>query len=145
MKRLTTTFIIVLCCFASKGQSVKSVAERYAAIPGAYEGKLPCGDCSGIEASLILQCAAPCISGKYHMRDKYLNTPKGDRVNRTTGNWRVLNKSTKKDRNKWVIELDPETPAKATYYLITKDGNLQPLDKEMKQIDAPFDITLKKQ
>lgn len=111
-------------------------------LSGTYEGSMPCADCNRIETTLTLECTAPCKEGTFILKDKYAGTPKGDQLNTKKGKWNFAARSKMADSTKTIIVLDPDKAGRSAFYLVKEDGNLLPLDKDMKKPDGPFDGTL---
>jgi len=110
-------------------------------IAGTYRGNLPCADCSGIEETLILKCKAPCHSGRYVRRDKYLDTPDGDVSNEHMGKWRLIPNIT---GGLDTLHFDYDKPSIASWSVFSDKNTLKPLDKDKQPIEAPVDMSLRK-
>ena len=109
---------------------------------GTFVGKLPCADCSGIEQTLTLQGAsATATSGTYRLRYDYLGKTVAPYL--TRGAWRT-ERGSARDPDATVYRLDPDGAA-AQYFLAVGDDALRPLDTAGNEIDAPIDMTLRRQ
>jgi len=144
MVRLFIISIFFICSVAKGQQIPPAIAKRLLTLPDTYVGKLPCADCAGIETTLTLQCDSLCDHGRYMRVDKYVNTKNGDQLNKTKGYWGYLNKATTTEHGSFFIALNVGDTTKMSFYEVTKKGDLLPVDKDLKKIDAPIDMTLKK-
>jgi len=108
-----------------------------------YFGVLPCADCSGLETTITLsKSSAEATKGTY----KQILNYQGKSVEplESSGNWK-LEKGIKDYPNADVIALDPDKPEVTEYYLQSDPDTLTTLDKTKNKIDAPFNLSLKKQ
>ena len=100
-----------------------------------YSGKLPCADCSGIDATLTM-------SSNNTYTQVYVYEGKNTSFTEK-GTWKEI-KGTPKDPGALVYQLIPEGTGNKTYYAV--DGNqLKPLDDTMKEISSPFNLNLTRQ
>ena len=133
--------LLVLACL---GSAVASPAladdlELY----GTFVGNLPCADCSGIEEQLTLfQDDAAAQSGTYVMSDTYLGKSVAPFV--AKGTWQAIRGSAR-DPDARVFRLEPAGGGQPHYYLVAGIDSLKPLDAERREIDAPIDMTLRRQ
>lgn len=110
---------------------------------GNFVGSLPCADCSGIEEQLTLfQDDATAQSGRYVMTDTYLGKSVAPHVEK--GGWQAI-RGTAKDPDARVFCLSPASGGQPHYYLAAGIDSLKPLDAERREIDAPVDMTLRRQ
>jgi copper homeostasis protein (lipoprotein) len=114
-------------------------------LQGTYSGKLPCADCSGLLTSIAFYAEGSTQSpaGYYLRTSTYLGAPKGDVVSIDAGHY-LLQKGTP-DKPGWtVFTLRPNTSDNLESYLLQGDS-LVPLGSDGKPIQAPFNMSLKKQ
>ena len=114
-------------------------------LQGTYSGKLPCADCSGLLTSVAFYAEGSTQSpvGYYVRTSTYLGAPKGDVVSIDAGHY-LLQKGTP-DKPDWtVFTLQPNTSDSLESYLLQADS-LVPLGSDGKPIQAPFNMSLKKQ
>jgi predicted secreted protein len=112
---------------------------------GTYSGKLPCADCSGLLQSIAFYAedSAQSPAGYYVQTSTYLGAPKGDVVSIVAGHY-LLQKGTP-DKPDWtVFTLQSNTSDSLESYLLQGDS-LVPLGSDGKPIQAPFNMSLKKQ
>jgi predicted secreted protein len=113
-------------------------------LQGTYSGKLPCADCSGLLTSIAFYAeSAQSPAGYYVRTSTYLGAPKGDVVSIDAGHY-LLQKGTPDTPNRTVISLRPNTSDNLESYLMQGDS-LAPLGSDGKPIQAPFNMSLKKQ
>jgi NlpE N-terminal domain len=144
MKNLLITLALVTCCLSANAQT-PPISERVGGIPGLYKGMLPCSDCYCVDVMLLLQGESPFFTGSYFMREHNRDGKNTEQWNKRRGNWHIVHAGTSTDRHRLLIALDWQTPDKATYFLLNKDGNLVPLDKDQKEITSKtLDVTFKK-
>jgi predicted secreted protein len=114
-------------------------------LQGTYSGKLPCADCSGLLTSIAFYAAdaAQSPAGYYVRTSTYLGAPKGNVVSIDAGHY-LLQKGTP-DKPDWtVFTLQSNTSGNLESYLLQGDS-LVPLGSDGKPIQAPFNMSLKKQ
>jgi predicted secreted protein len=114
-------------------------------LQGTYSGKLPCADCSGLLTSIAFYAAdaAQSPAGYYVRTSTYLGAPKGNVVSIDAGHY-LLQKGTP-DKPDWtVFSLQSNTSDSLESYLLQGDS-LVPLGSDGKPIQAPFNLSLKKQ
>jgi inhibitor of cysteine peptidase len=112
---------------------------------GTYSGKLPCADCSGLLTSIAFYAdgSAQSPAGYYVRTSTYLGAPKGNVVSIDAGHY-LLQKGTP-DKPDWtVFSLQSNTSDSLESYLLQGDS-LVPLGSDGKPIQAPFNMSLKKQ
>lgn len=127
--------------------SVGDDASTPVSIPGStslgiYSGKLPCADCSGIQTSIALYAenSAQSPIGYYVRTSEYLGKPT---VFIDAGHLQ-LQRGTPDDPNQTIYSLKSNTSDHLENYLLQGD-TLVPLDAEGKPIQAPFNLSLKRQ
>lgn len=106
-----------------------------AAIRVRYEGTLPCADCAGIQAELLL-----LANGSYTLRETYQG--KGDTVRESRGRYN-LTTGTPADANATVLQLTPEEGDSRSFLSTHEGQELHELDKNRAQLPAPLGATLK--
>lgn len=101
-------------------------------ISSEYKGKLPCADCSGIDATLTF-----FIDRIYLEKNDYIGR------NTSFNEWGIWNIVKGKDitQKGTIYELISSDGEKKTYYL-EHGKKLTPLDSNLKEISSPFDISL---
>ena len=134
--------------------TVSNAATKSAASPvliaggilqGTYSGKLPCADCSGLLTSIAFYAAdaAQSPAGYYVRTSTYLGAPKGDVVSIDAGHY-LLQRGTP-DKPDWTVySLRSNTSDSLESYLLQGDS-LVPLGSDGQPIQAPFNLSLKKQ
>ena len=133
--------------------TVSNAATKSAAFPvlitggilqGTYSGKLPCADCSGLLTSIAFYAESAQTPAGYYVRTStYLGAPKGDVVSIDAGHY-LLQKGTPDKPNWTVFSLQSNTSDSLESYLLQGDS-LVPLGSDGKPIQAPFNLSLKKQ
>lgn len=99
-----------------------------------YEGVLPGADCVGLKTELTLY-----QNGTYFLKETYLATWDGDKTFTSTGKWQK-----RASQGRAIIQLNFDKP-KDIYNFLQKDADhLVVIDKEMKMIDCPMNMTLAK-
>jgi uncharacterized lipoprotein NlpE involved in copper resistance len=141
MKKLFVTTLLFVAAHSTIAQT--ALAEKIAAIPGSYRHSPPCADCTGIQTTLSLDCAADCASGTYLYSEEGLNTINGDKSDGSTGKW-VISDTMVADNDKTVIIALTEDNTMSRNYFLLKNGSLEQLNKSKRQIDPPFNILLVK-
>ena len=113
-------------------------------LQGTYSGKLPCADCSGLLTSIAFYAESAQTPAGYYVRTStYLGAPKGNVVSIDAGHY-LLQKGTP-DKPDWtVFSLQSNTSDSPESYLLQGDS-LVPLGSDGKPIQAPFNMSLKKQ
>lgn len=102
-----------------------------------FKGKLPCADCSGIESTLTIY-----PGGTYLRQDLYLGKAVKPFVE--FGKWSTRN-GAENDPRALVYQFKAQGSQVAQNYLLFSQDQLKPLDDKLKLIDAPFDLSLKRQ
>jgi len=113
---------------------------------GVYKGTLPCADCEGLDTVLRLY-----VKGKfdftyafYVRTQTYRGAPHGDVVLSDRGDWALL-RGNATDENATVYQLNPDNEQKADSLLVQDNGStLVQLDREMKPIDSPMNLALRR-
>ncbi|HEX4022340.1 MAG TPA: protease inhibitor I42 family protein [Acidobacteriaceae bacterium] len=111
---------------------------------GTYFGKLPCADCSGIRTTLSLYATGMQeLTNTYYVRTMtYLDAPKGDVTSVEAGAW-SWSKGTPADPHASVYSLKSNRSNQLENYRLQGDI-LVALDSDLKPIQAPFNMNLKK-
>jgi len=139
MRRLAALFAGLLIGAAVAGRAMADDPNLY----GTFAGQLPCADCSGIEEQLTLfQDDLTGQSGRYILTDTYVGKSVAPRVEK--GAWRAIRGSAK-DPDAQVFRLEPAGGGQPQFYLVAGINSLKPLDAERREIDAPVDMTLRRQ
>ena len=116
------------------------------AIPlGTYSGTLPCADCSGVLTSIALYALDSSQSrrGYYVQTSRYLGAPKGEVISIEAGQL-TIQKGTP-EHSDWIeYSLQSNTSDQRESYRLDGD-TLAPLGSDGKPIQAPFNLSLKKQ
>lgn len=100
---------------------------------GVYNGKLPCADCSGIDAKLTL-----FDNGAYVYDQLY----EGKNTNFTQhGSWKLV-RGTPFDKEAIVYQLKPEDDGDIQNYWVQSPTKITQLDPNLNKIDSPFDLSL---
>ena len=133
--------------------TVSNAATKSAASPvliaggilqGTYSGKLPCADCSGLLTSIAFYAESAQTPAGYYVRTStYLGAPKGDVVSIDAGHY-LLQRGTPDTPDRTVFSLQSNTSDSLESYLLQGDS-LVPLGSDGKPIQAPFNLSLKKQ
>jgi copper homeostasis protein (lipoprotein) len=100
----------------------------------AYEGILPAADCSGLKTELTLK-----EDGTFYLRETYLATRDGDKAFTSSGRWRKI-----KDGKRSIIQLNYDKPAKVYNFLVVDADRIKVLDRQLKEIKSPMNLTLTK-
>jgi putative hemolysin len=138
-RRLAPMLAALAIVAAVTGRAMADDPELY----GNFVGSLPCADCSGVEEQLTLFQDDPAAqSGRYVMTDTYLGKSVAPHVEK--GAWQAVRGSAK-DPDARVFRLEPASGGQPHYYLVAGLDSLKPLDAERREIDAPVDMTLRRQ
>ncbi|MFH1387483.1 MAG: copper resistance protein NlpE N-terminal domain-containing protein [bacterium] len=106
-----------------------------------YEGMLPAADCPGLRETLTLYEGDP---GKYKIQSTYIEAENGkDKTYYAYGKWRK-SKGRPGQSEAVLIEIDFDHPAKTAYYLMVDDKTIRIVDKDKKDINCPFNLSLTK-
>ncbi len=146
MKKYLFLFFVVFAAskvFAQEADSTPVHVSLYPNCGGTYKGKAPCEECKVIESELELEPDTDS-SGHYFLIDKYIAEKGTDIASRRKGDWLLVN-DVFEGKKVFMVVLDFDFPDKSQFYLLQKDGNLQPLDKDKKKIQSTIDMLMKKQ
>lgn len=112
---------------------------------GTYSGKLPCADCSGLLTSISFYAVdSPQSSSGYYVRSStYLRAPRGNVVSIDAGHL-LVQRGTPAKPDWTVYTLQSNTSDHLESYLLQGD-TLTPLGDDGKPIQAPFNLSLKRQ
>jgi predicted secreted protein len=136
--------IAVTVSNAAAGRAASPVLIAGGILQGTYSGKLPCADCSGLLTSIAFYAeSAQSPAGYYVRTSTYLGAPKGDVVSIDAGHY-LLQRGTPDKPNWTVFSLQSNTSDSLESYLLQGDS-LVPLGSDGKPIQAPFNMSLKKQ
>lgn len=109
---------------------------------GPYIGTLPCADCEGLQTEITLTKKGEYTDeGTYVVSQTYLG--KSEKPLITKGNWTMI-RGDAQNPNASVFLLNPDDPGLSVYYLKVGDTEIEMLDNDLKKINSPFDMTLKK-
>ena len=125
--------------------SAPPVAITGSTLLGTYSGKLPCADCSGLETSIAFYTVdSPQSPTGYYVRTStYLRAPRPNVVSIDAGHL-LVQKGTP-DKPDWTVyTLQSGTSDHLESYLLQGD-TLTPLGDDGKPIQAPFNLSLKRQ
>lgn len=109
---------------------------------GSWQGTTPCADCSGIVTTLTLYQKAPDASTNtlYRQNLNYL----GKNTSFTSyGTWKAVH-GMPDHPDATVYQLNPGKGHVAQYYWRVDDDSVQMLGSDMKPIDSPMNLTLKR-
>ena len=145
MIRVLLSFVLILSCLESVAQqTTPEIAKRLAGLQGTYAGTRPCSDCNGIECSLTLQCDSFCHGGRFLLIDKFIDPEDGNRTKKMKGNWAFVDKKTALDKGIVAIVVHIRETDQDRFYQVEKNGDLTPVDPDLKKYNAPTDLTMKK-
>ena len=129
MKKVLLLALISAGAVALSGCQSSVNEANFAPVDHVYSGVLPCADCSGIEATLLVN-----PDGSYVEQLLYLETREGNQMFHETGNW----SSTEN-----VLTLT-NSKAERTYFAQSPDNqSITLLDLEGKAIEGSMNHTLK--
>lgn len=103
----------------------------------AYEGTLPCADCTGIHTLLVLDPN----TFRYQLVETYQGTNQPDSVFRTKGDWSTMRGSAD-DSTALVYRLDPRRGVNARHFVHVSDNEIRQLDHERAAIPSPQPYSL---
>ena len=137
--------IAVTVADAGAADTASPVAVAGGILQGTYSGKLPCADCSGLLTSIAFYAGDHTQSpaGYYVRTSTYIGAPKGNVVSIDAGHY-LLQKGTPDKPDRTVFSLQSNTSDSLESYLLQGDS-LVPLGSDGKPIQAPFNLSLKKQ
>lgn len=142
---MSRRILVALTALALFGCELKAAPPRAPApaalVVGVFSGTLPCADCSGLDTRLTLTRKGPgSAEGGYQLVETY----QGKSGPRTTqGRWTTLRGSAA-DPDTIVYQLDPDQPDHSRYFQKVGEDAIQVLGRDLKPIDTPFNMTLKK-
>jgi len=113
---------------------------------GVYKGTMPCADCSGLETVLRLYAKGKFdTTYAFYVRTQtYRGAPHGDVTFSDRGQWTVL-RGDATDPDATVYQLNPDDEQHSEALLVQDKGaSLEELDRDLKQIDMPMNVTLKR-
>ncbi len=110
--------ILCACCYLNKAHKTHEVI-------GQYQGIFPCGDCSGIKATLIL-----LADNKYVFLKDYQDT---EETRRVEGNWKVL----------WLSPIIRLSHSEEEFYIINSD-TLELLSRNGQRIKTKLNYKIKR-
>jgi uncharacterized lipoprotein NlpE involved in copper resistance len=110
---------------------------------GAYQGVLPCADCSGIRTvvALYARSAVEPGDGTFTLEQTYLKTPDGDRTFASAGRWNIL-RGNEADPDATIYQLNAEAGRQPLYLLRLSPQRLEMLDRQQRRIQSPANYTL---
>ena len=101
------------------------------AIAGTFTGALPCADCPGIDARLVLSA-----DGTFELNNVYRERPGSDAV--TRGTWAM-------EPDGRSLRLDPGSKSETDrLFGLEDDDTLVPLDDAGQPVESPFDLRLRR-
>jgi len=113
---------------------------------GVYKGTMPCADCSGLETVLRLYAKGKFdTTYAFYVRTQtYRGAPHGDVTFSDRGQWTVL-RGDATDPDATVYQLNPDDEQHSEALLVQDKGaSLEELDRDLKPIDMPMNVTLKR-
>ncbi len=113
---------------------------------GVYKGTMPCADCSGLETVLRLYAKGKFdTTYAFYVRTQtYRGAPHGDVTFSDRGQWTVL-RGDATDPDATVYQLNPDDEQHSEALLVQDKGaSLEELDSDLKPIDMPMNVTLKR-
>jgi hypothetical protein len=144
MRKAICTCLVLLCCLVVNGQG-SGLAAKIAAIHGTYKHFVPCGDCTGVETTITLDCDGPCNTGSYSLREESVNSINGDKSAESTGTWSISDTLAEPGETALIISLsDRDLKENTRDFFLFKEGNLEQLDKLKRRVSPPFNLVLKK-
>jgi copper homeostasis protein (lipoprotein) len=99
-----------------------------------YEGILPGADCAGLKTELTLY-----KDHTYYLKETYLATRDGDKTFTSAGRWQKIESG-----QRGVIQLNYDKPQELYNFLQKDADHIVVIDKELKMIDSPMNLTLTK-
>ncbi|EKT53399.1 envelope stress response activation lipoprotein NlpE [Providencia sneebia] len=129
MKKSLFSALIAMSVITVVGCQTVTKEPKVTYIDRAYTGIIPCADCSGIEATLLVN-----QDGTYVEQLVYLGTRDGDQTFNETGTWA-------KDGNK--LRMTNAKGERAYFLPSTDDKSMTLLDQEGNKIDSELNYTLK--
>jgi len=113
---------------------------------GVYKGTMPCADCSGLQTVLRLYAKGKFdTTYAFYVRTQtYRGAPHGDVTFSDRGQWTVL-RGDATDPDATVYQLNPDDEQHSEALLVQDKGaSLEELDRDLKPIDMPMNVTLKR-
>jgi NlpE N-terminal domain len=113
---------------------------------GVYKGTMPCADCSGLETVLRLYAKGKFdTTYAFYVRTQtYRGAPHGDVTLSDRGEWTVL-RGDAADPDATVYQLNPDDEQHSEALLLQDKGAaLEQLDRDLKPIETPMNVTLKR-
>jgi copper homeostasis protein (lipoprotein) len=136
---INRSFAFSLAVLVFSFQSVSFAKQMIAS----YEGTAPGADCSSVRTTIVLYKGCCSAMGTYDMTNVYVATKDGDKTFAAKGKWQYI-KGTKKSKDEIVLQLNYDKPDRVENYLLVEGKYIRPLNKDLSEIDCPFDLTLKK-
>jgi copper homeostasis protein (lipoprotein) len=104
-----------------------------------YSGVLPCTDCDGVKATLLLSRDTDAAGGTYVLQTEYLG--KKAATIELKGDWTTLPPSTT-TANAAIVALNPSRNEETLYFVREGNGSLTPLDKNQNRIKSGTSYSL---
>jgi copper homeostasis protein (lipoprotein) len=97
-----------------------------------YEGILPGADCAGLKTELTV-----FEDGSFFLKETYLATRDGDKTFTSSGKWQK-----RASKGRAIIQLNYDKPKEVYNFMVKDADHLVVIDRQMRQIDAPINLTL---
>jgi predicted secreted protein len=125
--RILTALIVTGALAGCAGSGSSPSTSDSANLLGTYTGILPCADCAGIRADLLL------YADRYELRETYIGTRNGDRTSEKSGRVKVVHGSAS-DKQATVYQLEADRADARRYFLGAGDNELRLLDREKREL-----------
>lgn len=125
--------MLTACAGTPKQGAEKPAANRVVA--ARYVGTLPCSDCRGVRADLLLYTEPGGAPAGYELLQTYLGTRGGDRSFTGSGSW-SSGRGVAQDPQALVIQLDPGQPGRTRSFRQVGPRVLRALDSNLADLPA---------
>lgn len=125
--------VVLAACGSTPGQEAKPAANRVVA--ARYIGVLPCADCRGVRADLLLYTEPGGAPAGYELIQTYLGTRDGDRSYTSSGPWSSA-RGVPQDQQALVIQLDPGQAGRGRSFRQVGPRVLRALDANLGDLPA---------
>jgi predicted secreted protein len=133
--RILTALIITSALAGCAGSGSSPSTSDSSHLLGTYTGILPCADCAGIRADLLI------YEGRYDLRETYIGTRNGDRTAEKSGRVKLVRGSAE-DKQATMYQLEADRADAQRYFLRAGNNELRLLDREKRELatSAPHSL-----
>lgn len=123
---LTAVFVLAIIIIVKNTSSMPVYA--------VYEGTLPGADCAGLKTRVTLY-----IDKTFMLKETYIATKDGDKTYYSKGKWVIV-----KSRGRDILRLQSGKPEQDYCFLVVEGKYIEPVGKDLNDIETPMDLRLKR-